>query len=90
MYELKRQLWKISITVGLEYLKEVNPKMKHCSLCNESFDDQFISKYETLAHNKKVLQVCEYCNDEHSDYDDGEEMTCIYYGNSIFYPSNLL
>ena len=64
--------------------------MNHCDLCNEKFDSQFVSQFETLAHQKKVLHVCEYCKDEYEEYDDAEEMNSITYGNSIYYPSYLL
>lgn len=64
--------------------------MKHCDLCNESFDDQFVSKYETLSHNKKVINVCEYCDDELSEYDEIAEMNSIQYGIDVYYPSYLL
>jgi len=69
---------------------EGGSQVKYCDFCNESFDVQFVTKYETLTHKKKVLYICEYCNDEHSEYDDAEEMQSITYGDSIYYPSRLL
>jgi len=64
--------------------------MKKCSLCKDSFDDQFVSQFETLAHQKKILHVCFYCKDDESEYDDAEEMDCIRKDGSIYYPSYLL
>ena len=64
--------------------------MKKCNICNDHFDEQFITQFETLAHNKKVLLVCFYCKEDESEYDDAEEMECIRRDGSIYYPSHLL
>ena len=82
----------VKLTLSKNMLEIPIPKKSDtriCDICKETFDSQFISSYETLTHNKKVIHVCEECKDD-EDYDDGEEMNCIWKGDSIYYPSYLL
>lgn len=79
----------MSITIDLVPIqKEVN-KMKRCIACRESYDDQFISNYETLDHQKSTIQVCEFCWEEHAEFDDEKNIQYIHFGQD-FYPNELI
>lgn len=60
--------------------------MRKCIICKESYDDQFISRFETLNNEKQFIQVCEHCNEEHSEYDDEKDLPYIHIGQN-YYPS---
>jgi len=68
--------------------------MKRCICCRETYDDQFVSKYETLDHEKQFLDkskqfitLCEFCWEEHSEFDNDLNLPYIMFGND-FYPSS--
>lgn len=62
---------------------------RRCIICRDSYEDQFISNYETLDHEKQIISVCEFCFDEHSEYDNEKDSQYIYFGQD-FYPVGLL
>lgn len=65
--------------------------MKTCQMCFEKFDSQFVSQFETLDNEKETLQICQYCEEEYSEYDDKKDMVYIESISKLkFYPSYLL
>jgi len=63
--------------------------MKRCICCRDTYEDQFISRYETLDNDKQVITLCEFCWEEHSEFDDEKNLPYIMFGQD-FYPSELL
>lgn len=59
--------------------------MLKCCICQEKYDDQFISRYATMEHQKKVIYVCENCYSEIAIYEDETNLLYIRHDNEKFY-----
>jgi len=62
---------------------------KKCIVCRGKYDSQFVSKYETTdSHEKDIISVCEFCFEEHSQFDEEKNLPYISVGNGEYYPSS--
>ncbi|HEY8891043.1 MAG TPA: hypothetical protein VIM70_12390 [Clostridium sp.] len=63
--------------------------MIQCICCKESYDNQFMIKFETLD-SQAYIKVCDSCSEEHSEYDEENDSLFISWSEKQFYPSGLL